>query len=95
MPLPDQQLLRQATELLERTAHLKPLTQQEVCDWLEIRRVDFPRWAQARLERELESISTIAHAFRDRDDAESVALVCQIDQRIAEVRRSMRYWLDR
>jgi hypothetical protein len=91
----DQRLLREAEALLEQIKDLEPLTHQEVCDWLDIRPVDFPRWAQANLERGLESISTMARAFRDRDDAESVALVRQIDARIAEVRRSIRYWISR
>ena len=90
----DQQL-REAEALLKQMKDLEPLTQQEVCDWLDIRPEDFPRWAQANLERELEMSRAMAHVYRGRRDKKSVALVREIDGRIAEVRRSIRYWSNR
>ena len=46
------------------------------------------------LERELEAISMKARAFRGRKDAESVALVRQIDARCAQLREWTKEWGD-
>jgi len=47
---------------------------------------DYPRWVQAGLERELEAIIMMARAFRGRTDAESAALIRQIEARCAQLR---------
>ena len=49
---------------------------------------------QAGLERELKAISMTARAFRGRKDAESVALVRQIDARCAQLREWTKEWGD-
>ena len=51
---------------------------------------EFPAWACAHLESELASINELARTFRDNEEA--AALVRQIDDRIAELKR---YWAKR
>ena len=79
--MPTQAQFEEAEDLLDELKDAEPLTQEELCFWHGIRREDFPRVAQAGLERELEAISQMARAFRDHDDEESAALVRQIDAR--------------
>jgi hypothetical protein len=80
----------EAYEALDGMKRIEPCTPVEACDWLQIRPERYPRWAQAVLERELEAISRMARAFRNRDDKESVALVRQIDARCAQLRGGSR-----
>ena len=76
----------EAEELLDEMENVEPLTQEEVCFWYGIKAEDYPRWVQAGLQRELESLGKLARAFRGRKDAESVALVRQIEARCAQLR---------
>lgn len=92
MPLTNEQLLRETEELLEEMKDIEPLTPLEVCEIFEIRLSDFPRWALAQNERELEQMRAMRAVLYDRTDEKSVELVREIDDRIAEVRRSIRYW---
>ena len=84
----------EAEELLDEMENVKPLTQEEVCFWYGIKAEDYPRWIQAGIERELESLGKLARAFRARTDAESVALVRQIDARCAQLREWTKEWGD-
>jgi hypothetical protein len=54
---------------------------------------EFPAWACAHLESELASINELARTFRDNEEA--AALVRQIDDRIAELKRLILYWARR
>jgi hypothetical protein len=92
MTIADRQLLAETEELLERMKHVEPLSREEVCDWLDIRPQDFPGWAQANLERELEQINAMARVYRDRRDRKSVTLVRQIDQRIGKLKGWISDW---
>jgi hypothetical protein len=82
----------EAEEVLDGMKDVEPLTQEEVCFWYGIKPEDYPRWVQAALERELESINKLARAFRGRKDAESVALVRQIEARCTQLRGWIRDW---
>lgn len=93
MPLTDREL-KEIDEFLEQMKDFEPLTQEEVCAHYDIRLEDFPRWAIAQCERELEAIREMRRLFCDRTDAKSTELVREIDDRIAEVRRSISYWSD-
>ena len=64
-----------------------------VVAWLGIRLDEFPAWACAHLESELGSINELARTFRDNEEA--AALVRQIDDRIAELKRLILYWAKR
>jgi len=50
----------EAEELLDEMENVKPLTQEEVCFWYGIKAEDYPRWIQAGIERELESLGKLA-----------------------------------
>ena len=80
----------EAEELLDEMKDVEPLTQEEVCFWYGIKAEDYPRWVQAGLERELESLGKLARAFRARKDAESVALVRQIEARCTQLREGIK-----
>jgi hypothetical protein len=80
-----QQQFQGAEEYLDRLAALEPFSPQEVVAWLGIPLDEFPAWACAHLESELASINKLARTFRDNE--EPAALVRQIDDRIAELKR--------
>ena len=84
----------EAEELLDEMENVEPLTQEEVCFWYGIKAEDYPRWVQAGIERELESLGKLARAFRARTDAESVALVRQIEARCTQLREGIKEWGD-
>jgi len=84
----------EAEELLDEMKDVEPLTQEEVCFWYGIKAGDYPRWVQAGLERELESLGKLARAFRGRKDAESIALVRQIEARRTQLREWIKVWGD-
>ncbi len=89
----DQQPLEETEELLEWMKHVEPPTRQEVCDHYGIELEDFPKFALANCERELEKNLEMTRGFRSLKDKESIALVRRIDQRNAVVRRSIDYWV--
>jgi hypothetical protein len=72
---------------------LSSRSRREVVAWLGIPLDEFPAWARAHLERELASINEMARAYRG--DEKAAALVCQIDDRIAELKRLILYWAKR
>ena len=84
----------EADDLLDEMKHVEPLTQEEVCFWYGILPEDYPRWVQAGIERELEFLGKLARAFCGRKDAESVALVRQIEARCTQLREGIKEWGD-
>ena len=90
---PARRPVKGAEEYLDRLAALEPFSPQEVVAWLGIPLDEFPAWACAHLESELASINELARTFRDNE--EPAALVRQIDDRIAELKRLITYWAKR
>jgi hypothetical protein len=78
-----------AEEYLDRLAALEPFSPQELVAWLD----EFPAWACAHLESEVASSNELAPTFRDNE--EPAALVRQIDDRVAELKRLILYWAKR
>ena len=71
----------------------KTISIDKLVAWLGIPLDEFPAWACAHLESELASINELARTFRDNE--EPAALVRQIDDRIAELKRLILYWAKR
>ena len=73
----------------ERAAAGKTISIDKLVAWLGISLDEFPAWACAHLESELASINELARTFRDNE--EPAALVRQIDDRVAELKRLIPY----
>ena len=71
----------------------KTISIDKLVAWLGISLDEFPAWACAHLESELASINELARMFRDNE--EPAALVRQIDDPVAELKRLILYWTKR
>ena len=84
---------REVEEWLEwMNTHMEPPTRQQVREWFGIGLEDFPRFAQAGLERELEKYRKMLQVYSRCDDPESTTLVRKIDARCALVRQWIADW---